>query len=44
MREKEVKGTGDIPSGFSLRFFLLGAQKKEPKPGKGCGTPLNIIA
>jgi len=44
MREKEVKGTGDIPSAFSLRFFLLGAQKKEPKPGKGRETPFVLIA
>ncbi len=26
-------------SALGSRFFLLGAQKKEPKPGKGCGTP-----
>jgi len=39
MRENDFKGSGDIPSAFSLRFFLLGAQKKEPKPGKWRGTP-----
>jgi len=28
MREKEFKGTGDIPSGFSLRAFFLPRKKK----------------
>jgi len=31
LREKEFKGTGDIPSGFSLRLFLFAEKKKEPK-------------
>ncbi|HPA64889.1 MAG TPA: hypothetical protein PLM72_10745 [Spirochaetota bacterium] len=44
MREKEFKGTGDIPSGFSLRYFLFADKKKVPKPGKGRGTPFDIIA
>jgi len=44
VREKEIKGTGDIPSAFSLRYFLLGNQKKVPKPDKGRVTPFEIIA
>ncbi len=39
MIEKEFKGTGDIPSGFSLRYFLFVEKKKVPKwlskPGQG---------
>jgi len=31
MREEEFKGTGDIPSGFSLQYFLFAEKKKVSK-------------
>jgi len=33
MKEKEIKGSGDIPSGFSLRYFLFAEKKESTKTG-----------